>query len=66
MRKENCEIPVALRDEDFIKAEEIYLQSHESFCCEHDEEFKGCMMRLLEKENYEALGYILGSQMLGY
>ena len=66
MRKENCEIPVALRDEDFIKAEEIYLQSHRSFCCEHDEEFKGCLKRLLEKENYFALGRLLGSQVMGY
>lgn len=52
-------------DEDFIKAEEIF-NSYETDGYEHDEEFKGCLMRLLEKENYYALGYLLGSQVMGY
>lgn len=66
MEKTNYDVPDALRDEDFIKAEEIYNQACGSSHVEHDEEFKGCLMRLLDKENYEALGYIFSSAMLGY
>ena len=53
------------RDEDYIKAIEIW-ESYETDGYEHDEEFKGCLKRLLEKENYFALGRLLGSQVMGY
>lgn len=54
-----------LKDEDFIRAMEIW-ESHDTADYKHDEEFKGCLKRLLEKENYDALGYLLGSQVMGY